>query len=116
MHTQRRDLAKNLAGRRPTADAVRRVAIATAGFLVLIFGVALLVVPVPGTSVVVIPLGLAILAREFTWARRLLVWSAATVTRLWAGVRRRLCRSFVASLARRTIMAGDSLKTAVIAG
>jgi len=67
---------------------VRRVAIAIAGFSVLIFGVALLVVPVPGTSVVVIPLGLAILAREFQWARRLLDWSTAAVTRTWVGVRR----------------------------
>jgi len=67
---------------------VRRVAIAIAGFSVLIFGVALIVVPIPGTSIVVIPLGLAILAREFRWARRLLGWSTAAVKRVWAGVRR----------------------------
>jgi len=65
---------------------VRRVAIAVAGFSVLIFGVALLVVPVPGTSVVVISLGLAILAREFSWAQRLLDWLTAAVRRTcrWA--------------------------------
>jgi tellurite resistance protein TerC len=40
------------------------------GFTVLLIGVALLVLP--GPAVVVIPTGLAILATEFVWARRLL--------------------------------------------
>ena len=72
------------------ADQVglRKVAIAMAGFSVLGFGVALLVVPIPGTSLVVIPLGLAILARQFKWAQTLLDWSTAAVRRIWAGVRR----------------------------
>src|SRR5436190_3437601 len=100
MKTRRREPAERWAARRSTADAVRRIAIATAGFVVLIFGVALLVVPVPGTSVIVFPLGLAILAREFKWARRLLVWSTAGVTRIWARVRP---------------LAGNSLTAAVIA-
>jgi len=68
---------------------LRRVAIAIAGFSVLIFGVALLVVPIPGTTLVIFPLGLSILAREFRWARRLLDWLTATVKRAWTGVRRR---------------------------
>ena len=68
--------------------AVRKVAIAIAGFSVLTVGLALLVVPVPGSTVVVIPLGLAILAREFPWARRLLDRSTAAAMRLWAGGRR----------------------------
>jgi len=67
---------------------MRRIAIAIAGFGVLTFGVALLVVPIPGTSIVVIPLGFAILAREFRWARRFLDRSTAAVKGLWAGVRR----------------------------
>jgi uncharacterized protein (TIGR02611 family) len=71
---------------------LRRVAIAIAGFSVLILGVALLVVPIPGTSVVVIPLGLAILARQFRWARALLDWSTAAVRRAWAGARHVFCR------------------------
>jgi len=66
----------------------RRVAIAIAGFSVLTLGLVLLVVPIPGTSVVVIPLGLAILAREFQWARRLLDGSTAALKRVWAAVRR----------------------------
>ena len=74
--------------RTAAALGLRRVSTAIAGFSVLMFGVALLVVPVPGTSVVVIPFGLAILAREFQWARRLLDWSTASVRRIWAGVRR----------------------------
>jgi uncharacterized protein (TIGR02611 family) len=67
---------------------LRRIAIAIAGFSVLLLGVALLVVPVPGTTVVVFPFGLAILAREFQWAQRLLDWSISAVRRTWAWVRR----------------------------
>jgi tellurite resistance protein TerC len=48
----------------------RKVAVAVIGGSVLAFGIALIVLP--GPAVVVIPLGLAILATEFLWARRLL--------------------------------------------
>ena len=91
---------------------VRKVATAIVGFSVLIFGVALIVVPVPGTSIVVIPLGLAILAREFQWARRLLGWSTAVVKRVWAGVRQLLTAvsgSQVASLPLRAFSRGPLL-------
>jgi len=67
---------------------LRTVAIAIAGFSVLTFGVALLIVPVPGTSVLIFPLGLAILAREFQWAERLRDRSMAIARRTWTGVRR----------------------------
>jgi tellurite resistance protein TerC len=40
------------------------------GFLVLAVGLAMLVLP--GPAIVVIPMGLAILATEFGWAKRLL--------------------------------------------
>lgn len=40
------------------------------GITVVLFGLALLVLP--GPAVVVVPLGLAILATEFAWARRLI--------------------------------------------
>ena len=66
---------------------VRRIAIAIAGFAVLAFGLALVAVPVPGTTMIVVPLGLAILAKEFTWAGRLLGWSVAILRRAWARVR-----------------------------
>jgi tellurite resistance protein TerC len=48
----------------------RKVAVAVIGASVLAFGIALIVLP--GPAVIVIPLGLAILASEFLWARRLL--------------------------------------------
>ncbi len=49
---------------------VRRLVIAVIGFTVLLIGVAMIVTP--GPSLLVIVLGLAILATEFIWARRLL--------------------------------------------
>ena len=47
---------------------LRRFVIASVGIMVLAIGIALLVLP--GPAVLVIPLGLAILATEFIWARR----------------------------------------------
>ena len=49
---------------------VRRLVIAVIGFTVLLIGVAMIVTP--GPAILVIALGLAILATEFIWARRLL--------------------------------------------
>ena len=48
----------------------RKVAVTVIGVTVLAFGIALIVLP--GPAFIVIPLGLAILATEFLWARRLL--------------------------------------------
>ena len=48
----------------------RKLAVIVIGGSVLMFGVALIVLP--GPAVVVIPAGLAILATECIWARRLL--------------------------------------------
>lgn len=48
----------------------RRLIVAVVGLTVLLFGLALVVLP--GPAFVVIPLGLAILAAEFAWARSLL--------------------------------------------
>jgi uncharacterized protein (TIGR02611 family) len=62
--------------------AVRKIAVAIAGFSVLLLGVALIVLP--GPAVVVVPLGLAILARQFPWAARLLDWLRSFVRRIWA--------------------------------
>jgi uncharacterized protein (TIGR02611 family) len=47
---------------------VRRVIVSVIGLTVLLIGVALLVLP--GPAFMVIPLGLAILACEYAWARR----------------------------------------------
>jgi hypothetical protein len=49
----------------------RKAAVAVIGFTVLGLGVALIVLP--GPAVLVVPLGLAILATEFLWARKLLL-------------------------------------------
>ena len=49
---------------------VRRIVIGVVGATVLLVGVALVVLP--GPAFIVIPIGLAILAIEFEWARRLL--------------------------------------------
>ena len=47
-----------------------RVMVATAGFFVLLAGLAMLFLP--GPAILVIPIGLAILSLEFVWAERLL--------------------------------------------
>jgi tellurite resistance protein TerC len=49
---------------------LRRVAVAVIGSSVVLVGVAMIVLP--GPAIVLIPAGLAILATEFVWARRLL--------------------------------------------
>jgi tellurite resistance protein TerC len=50
--------------------AARKVVVAVIGGTLLLAGVLMLVLP--GPAFVVIPAGLAVLAIEFTWARRLL--------------------------------------------
>jgi len=47
---------------------VRRVIVSVVGATVLLIGIALLVLP--GPAFIVIPIGLAILATEYAWARR----------------------------------------------
>jgi tellurite resistance protein TerC len=50
-----------------TYRQARRIAISVLGTTILLMGVAMLVLP--GPAMLMIPLGLAILALEFTWAR-----------------------------------------------
>ena len=50
-----------------TYKAARRIVVAVVGVTVLVLGVIMLVTP--GPAIVVIPVGLAILSIEFTWAR-----------------------------------------------
>ena len=47
---------------------VRRLIVSVVGATVLLIGIALLVLP--GPAFIVIPVGLAILATEYAWARR----------------------------------------------
>jgi tellurite resistance protein TerC len=49
---------------------VRKIIIAIVGASVVLVGVAMIVLP--GPAIIVVPAGLAILATEFGWARRLL--------------------------------------------
>jgi uncharacterized protein (TIGR02611 family) len=53
-----------------TLTQARRLVVIVIGFTVLLIGVALLVLP--GPAFLVIPIGLAMLATEFVWARKLL--------------------------------------------
>ena len=48
----------------------KRIAVTIVGFVVILVGVALLILPGPGWALIF--LGLAILATEYVWARRLL--------------------------------------------
>ena len=53
-----------------TLTQAKRVIVIVIGFTILAAGVAMIVLP--GPAVIVIPIGLAILATEFLWARKLL--------------------------------------------
>jgi len=52
-----------------TVAQAKRVIVIVVGFTVLAVGVAMIVLP--GPAIIVIPIGLAILATEFIWARKL---------------------------------------------
>lgn len=53
-----------------TLKQAKRLVVIMIGFTILLAGIAMVVLP--GPAVVVIPVGLAILATEFIWARKLL--------------------------------------------
>ena len=73
---------------------VRRVIVSVIGATVLVIGVALLVLP--GPAFIVIPIGLAILATEYAWARR------------WLRKVRRLASSVVSNRGRERPVPEDS--------
>jgi len=50
-----------------TYKVARRIAVLTVGGTVLAVGIAMIVAP--GPAIIVIPIGLAVLAMEFAWAR-----------------------------------------------
>jgi uncharacterized protein (TIGR02611 family) len=56
---------------RLTLKQAKRVVILVLGTTILIVGIIMIVAP--GPAILVIPLGLAVLATEFVWARRLLI-------------------------------------------
>lgn len=71
---------------------VRKLIVAVIGSTVVLFGLALIILP--GPAVLVVPLGLALLATEFAWARRLIrhggvVWDKARRWQPWRRPTRR---------------------------
>ena len=67
---------------------VRKLIVAVIGGTIVLLGLALLILP--GPAIVVIPIGLAILATEFAWARRLVRRGGVFFDRArrWRGRRR----------------------------
>jgi uncharacterized protein (TIGR02611 family) len=70
----------------PPLRLARKALVLLLGGTVLLIGVALIVLP--GPAFVVIPAGLAILATEFVWARRLLDRAKTQVARAAQRVKR----------------------------
>lgn len=66
-----------------TLGQAKRMIVSVIGFTILIAGIAMIVLP--GPAVVVIPVGLAILATEFIWARKLLVTVKERIERMRKG-------------------------------
>lgn len=71
-----------------TLKQAKRVVVIVVGFTVLLIGIALIVLPGPAT--LVIPLGLAMLATEFVWARRLLVQFKRKTSQLKSAISRKV--------------------------
>jgi tellurite resistance protein TerC len=63
-----------------TLGQAKRLIVIVIGFTVLAAGVAMIVLP--GPAIVVIPAGLAILATEFIWAKKLLATVRERINRL----------------------------------
>lgn len=70
-----------------TYKAAKRIVIAVVGATVVLLGIVMIVTP--GPALVVIPVGLAILAIEFTWARRWLKRLRETISNGMANNRAR---------------------------
>jgi len=66
-----------------TLGQARRLIVIVAGFTILVAGIAMIVLP--GPAIVVIPIGLAILATEFVWARKLLATVKTRIERMKNG-------------------------------
>jgi len=64
-----KDEQRKLKYSKMTLAQVKRIIITLVGFTVLIIGIVLIVFP--GPAFIVIPIGLAILATEYIWAKKL---------------------------------------------
>src|SRR5947208_16798798 len=92
---------KRLFGRWNVDDIklVRRVIVSVVGVTVLLIGIALLVLP--GPAFVVIPVGLAILATEYAWARRWLTKVGRVASNVVSGRQTTAFRDLVSSSSSR---------------
>lgn len=66
-----------------TVRQAKRLVVTVVGFTLLAAGIAMIVLP--GPAVVVIPVGLALLATEFVWARKLLLVVKERIERMRKG-------------------------------
>jgi uncharacterized protein (TIGR02611 family) len=66
-----------------TLAQAKRLIVIVIGFTILAVGIAMIILP--GPAVVVIPIGLAILATEFIWARKLLDHVKERIARMKKG-------------------------------
>lgn len=82
--------------RNPQASFVYKWCVGTVGGIVIAGG--LLLVPLPGPGWLIVFLGVAIIASEFTWARDLLLWGRALLHRWtqWLGRSHWIVRVLVA--------------------
>ncbi len=71
---------------RPAAEFGYRIMVAVIGLAVL--GVGILAIPYPGPGWAIVFVGLAILATEFDWARRLLAYTRKRYDKVMAWFRR----------------------------
>ncbi len=72
--------------KRPAAEFGYRIAVAVIGLAVLTVGI--LAIPYPGPGWAIVFVGLAILATEFDWARRLLAYTRNRYEKVMASFRR----------------------------
>ncbi len=63
-----------------TVKQAKRLVMIVIGFTILAIGIAMIVLP--GPAIVVIPVGLALLATEFIWAKKLLVAVKTRIDRM----------------------------------
>lgn len=66
-----------------TLTQAKRLVVTVIGFTILAAGIAMIVLP--GPAFIVIPVGLAILATEFIWARKLLATVKERIERMRKG-------------------------------
>ena len=89
---------------RSTYTTLRRVLVVVIGSSVLIVGVIMIVTP--GPAIIVIPAGLALLATEFLWARRLLERMKETISKRTGGNNSQASRSSKTTKAEETADVG----------